>query len=62
MSGRGADMSVAERYVLRLYVADATTRSTLAIDATRAICSEHLAGRYRLKVIDIYQAAQARQA
>lgn len=55
MSRRGAGAQAAERYVLRLYVADATTRSTRAIDATRAICRAHLGGGYRLKVIDIYR-------
>ena len=43
------------RYVLRLYVAGATQRSTAAIANLRAMCDEHLAGRYELQVIDVYQ-------
>jgi circadian clock protein KaiB len=44
-----------ERYLLRLYVTGLTPRSTQAITSLRAVCEEHLAGRYDLEVIDIYQ-------
>jgi circadian clock protein KaiB len=44
-----------EKYVLRLYVTGLTPRSTLAIANVRKICDEHLAGRYELEVIDLYQ-------
>jgi circadian clock protein KaiB len=44
-----------ERYVLRLYVTGMTPRSTEAFAAIKAICEEHLQGRYDLEVIDIYQ-------
>lgn len=44
-----------EEYVLRLYVTGMTPRSTQAIVTLKAICEEHLAGRYDLEVIDIYQ-------
>ncbi len=43
------------RYVLRLYVTGLTSRGTRAIQNVRAICDEHLAGRYDLEVIDLYQ-------
>ena len=43
------------RYVLRLYVTGQTPRSVRAIQNIRRICEEHLAGRYDLEVIDIYQ-------
>ena len=43
-----------ERYVLCLYVAGLTPRSTLAIERIRAICERYLSGRYELKVIDLY--------
>lgn len=43
------------RYVLKLYVAGITPRSTAAIKSVTAICEEHLHGRYDLEVIDIYQ-------
>jgi circadian clock protein KaiB len=44
-----------KKYVLRLYVAGVTTRSTEAILNVKKICEEHLKGRYELEVIDIYQ-------
>jgi circadian clock protein KaiB len=44
-----------ERYVLRLYIAGLTPRSTLAVQNIRKICEEHLEGRYDLQVVDIYQ-------
>jgi len=43
------------RYVLRLYVTGLTPRSTRAIANVRKICDEHLAGRYELEVVDVYQ-------
>jgi circadian clock protein KaiB len=45
----------ASRYVLRLYVSGATERSAAAISNLRALCDVHLAGRYELEVIDVYQ-------
>ena len=42
-------------YVLRLYIAGSTRRSTQAISSVHALCENHLKGRYDLKVIDIYQ-------
>ena len=44
-----------ERYVLRLYVTGLTPRSAEAFATIKAICEEHLEGRYDLEVIDIYQ-------
>ena len=43
------------KYVLRLYVAGMTPKSTRAIANVKRICNEHLVGRYELEVIDIYQ-------
>jgi circadian clock protein KaiB len=42
-------------YMLKLYVTGTTPRSMRAIDNIKKICEEHLKGRYRLEVIDIYQ-------
>jgi circadian clock protein KaiB len=47
--------AASERYVLRLFVAGTTPGSTRAVEALRALCDEHLAGRYDLEVIDVYQ-------
>lgn len=48
-----------DRYVLKLYVTGSTARATQAIANIHALCDEHLAGRYDLEVIDIYQQPDA---
>jgi circadian clock protein KaiB len=50
--------SKSQQYLLRLYVAGVTPRSQEAIREVKALCEEHLAGRYDLEVIDIYQQPQ----
>lgn len=45
----------AERYILKLYVTGMTRRSAHAIENLHAFCEKHLAGRYELQVIDVYQ-------
>ena len=40
---------------LRLYIAGQTRRSIAALTNLRRICEEHLAGRYRVEVIDLLQ-------
>ncbi|MFZ2630197.1 MAG: circadian clock KaiB family protein [Desulfosalsimonadaceae bacterium] len=42
-------------YVLRLYVAGMTIKSTQAIANVRKLCEKHLTGRYELDIIDICQ-------
>ena len=42
-----------ERWNLRLYVAGSTARSRAALENLEAICDEHLAGRYRIQVVDV---------
>jgi len=44
-----------ERYVLRLYIAGTTPRSTRAVMNIKEICETALSSRYELEVIDIYQ-------
>ncbi|MBE0428216.1 MAG: thiol-disulfide isomerase [Nitrospirae bacterium] len=44
-----------KKYVLRLYIAGTTPKSTHAIINVKKICEEYLKGRYELEVIDIYQ-------
>lgn len=44
-----------ERFVLKLYISGMTLRSRQAIDNLQKLCEEHLAGRYELEIIDIYQ-------
>jgi circadian clock protein KaiB len=43
------------KYVLRLYVAGMSPKSLRAIENIKQICEEHLADRYQLEIIDIYQ-------
>jgi circadian clock protein KaiB len=52
---RGPEEAKEKKYLLRLYVAGTTPRSTQAIMNIKQICEEHLRGRYHLEVIDIYQ-------
>ena len=40
-------------YILRLYVAGQSSRSTAALRNLEAICERHLSGRYRIEVIDL---------
>jgi circadian clock protein KaiB len=46
------------KYVLRLYITGMTPKSTRAIANVQQLCEKYLAGRYDLKVIDIYQQPQ----
>ena len=52
---KAAAMLNREKYVLCLYVTGMTPKSTKAIANVQKLCEKHLAGRYELKVIDIYQ-------
>jgi circadian clock protein KaiB len=50
-----AAASLDEHFVLRLYVSGLSARSRHAIDNIKSLCETHLAGRYELQIIDIYQ-------
>jgi circadian clock protein KaiB len=43
---------------LRLYVAGQSARSLAALANLKSICAEHLAGRYRIQVIDLLERPQ----
>ena len=45
-------------YNLRLYVAGQTPKSITALANLKNICEQHLAGRYRIEVIDLLQQPQ----
>ncbi len=45
--------AVAERWMLRLYVAGQTPNSLIAYANLSRICEEHLKGRYEIEVIDL---------
>ncbi len=44
-----------EDYVLHLYVTDMTPKCALAFENLKHICEEHLAGRYRIEVVDVLE-------
>jgi len=48
-------------YELDLYVTGATPNSTRALRNIKEICEQYLAGRYTLRIIDIYQEPQLAQ-
>lgn len=50
-----------ETHLLRLYVTGMTPKSMRAIENLRAICKEHLQGRYDLEIIETYQRPQLMQ-
>lgn len=47
-----------EVWELRLYVAGQTPKSLAAFANLKKFCEEHLAGRYRIEVIDLVQQPQ----
>ncbi len=59
MSGRKkAESDAPETWELRLYVAGATGKSLTAFANLKAICEEHLQGRYQIEVIDLLKTPQ----
>ena len=54
VSGAGKN----EVWELRLYVAGQTPKSVAAFSNLKAICEEHLAGRYVIEVIDLLENPQ----
>jgi circadian clock protein KaiB len=47
-----------ETWDLRLYVAGQTPKSVAAIANLRRFCEEHLAGKYRIEVVDLMENPQ----
>jgi len=47
-----------ERWILRLYVAGNTARGSCALRNLEQLCEEHLAGRYRIEVVDLLKEPQ----
>jgi circadian clock protein KaiB len=58
MMGTKREASPKAEYELRLYVAGQTPRSVQAFANLKKICEEHLAGRYRIEVIDLLENPQ----
>ena len=55
---RKGDAMKALTWKLRLYVAGQTTKSDRAFANLKAVCDEHLKGRYRIEVIDLREHPQ----
>ena len=45
-------------YILRLFITGVTPNSVRAVTNIKQICEDHLAGRYSLEIIDVYQQQQ----
>ncbi len=54
----GTESGASESWELRLYIAGATPRARAALDNLQRICEEHLAGKYRIEVIDLLRNPQ----
>ena len=50
------------RWELRLYIADHTPRSVLAVGNLRRVCEEHLKTRYRITIVDIVREPEKARA
>lgn len=42
-------------YLFKLFITGATPNSVKAVKNIRAICEQHLQGRYKLEIVDVYQ-------
>ncbi len=49
------------RWTLRLYVAGPTPKCVKAFENLKKICEEHLAGEYRIEVVDLLENPQLAQ-
>ena len=56
------DEPVSTEYVLRLFITGASPNSARAVTNLKKICDAHLAGRYSLEIIDVYQQNSVAQA
>jgi circadian clock protein KaiB len=52
-AGSTPPLPAAEAWILRLYVAGQTRKSLTAFANLERLCEEHLAGRYRIEVVDL---------
>jgi circadian clock protein KaiB len=58
MSGTYGELAIADRtavWELRLYVAGQSPKSLRAFANLKALCEEHLAGRYKIEIIDLVE-------
>jgi len=48
-----AEVTSAEHWTLRLYVAGATSKSAIAFANLKRICETHLKGQYEIEIVDL---------
>jgi circadian clock protein KaiB len=53
-----SDAEQIQEWELRLYVAGQTPKSIAAFSNLKKVCEEHLAGKYRIRVIDLLKDPQ----
>lgn len=53
--GEASNTNDNERWELRLYVAGQTPKSLEAFANLKRICEQHLAGKYRIEVVDLLE-------
>lgn len=56
-NGRTSQMTEAE-WELRLYIAGQSKKSLTALSNLQRLCDEHLAGKYRIEVVDLLKNPQ----
>jgi circadian clock protein KaiB len=57
-SGKRKRKDSSDFWNLRLYIAGESARSTAAMENLQKVCDEHLAGKYRVQVIDLLKHPQ----
>lgn len=57
-NGKGKQKPSGEFWNLRLYIAGETSRSMAALENLQKVCDEHLAGKYKVEVIDLLKNPQ----
>ena len=57
-TGKKAPQTGGEVWNLRLYIAGETSRSMAALENLQKVCDEHLAGKYKVEVIDLLKQPQ----
>ena len=55
MNGDAEGSPEPDRFLLRLFIAGTSSRSQRTITNLRDVCTAHLAGRFDLEIVDIYQ-------
>jgi circadian clock protein KaiB len=58
VSRRATTATGAAEWELRLYVAGSSKKSLSAVTNLKRICEQHLAGKYRIEVIDLLENPQ----